>query len=97
MSYVSIFELGGIGCGKSTISKFFAQDLKFKVIDCDEISREVVQPGEPAYHKIIQTFGQEVINPETKELNRKALAAVVFNDPAQRSKLNRLMAKPITL
>lgn len=86
-----------MGCGKSTISRFFKDDLKFKVIDCDEVAREVVQIGEPAYKEIIRVFGEGVINSETKELDRKALAKIAFSNDTQRRKLNKLMAKPIAL
>ena len=48
---------GGIGTGKSTVSRMF-RDLGCLIIDADILAREVVEPGEPAYAKIAAEFGE---------------------------------------
>ncbi|KAJ3089090.1 hypothetical protein HK102_007223 [Quaeritorhiza haematococci] len=77
---------GGIATGKSTASCMFAeQDLP--IVDADLIAREVVQPGQPAYNKIVKTFGTEILK-DDHQIDRPKLGALVFNDAAARKNLN---------
>ena len=80
---------GGIASGKSTVSQVFAQ-LGAKVLDADQVSREVVLPGQPAWLKLQQAFGPEFFFPDG-ELNRSKLRRLVFADPEERSKLNAIV------
>lgn len=70
---------GGIGSGKSTVSRRLAQ-LGAVVVDADLIAREVVEPGEPALQEIRERFGDEVFSLDGA-LDRPALGRVVFGDP----------------
>jgi len=79
---------GGIGSGKSTVSRLF-RDLGCLIIDADTIAREVVEPGEPAWRAIVEAFGREVLLPDG-QLDRKGLGTLVFADPAKRRTLNAL-------
>lgn len=56
------------------------------VIDADELARDVVKPGRPAWREIVKSFGWTVLNPD-RTLNRHALGAIVFGN---RTKLRRL-------
>ena len=76
---------GSIATGKSTVSQMFAH-LGARVIDADLLAREVVVPGQPAYAKIVEEFGPSVVQ-EDGDLDRKALGAVVFADPAKLTKV----------
>ena len=76
---------GGIATGKSTVAKMFKQ-CGAVVIDADELARDVVKPGKPAWREIVSTFGKTVLNSD-RTINRRALGAIIFND---RSKLRRL-------
>ena len=76
---------GGVATGKSTVAKLFEQCGAI-VIDADELARDVVKPGKPAWREIVSTFGKTVLNSD-RTINRRALGAIVFND---RSKLRRL-------
>ena len=76
---------GGVATGKSTVAKMFKQ-CGAVVIDADELARDVVRPGKPAWREIIETFGKTVLNPD-RTINRRALGAIVF---ANRAKLHRL-------
>lgn len=76
---------GGIGTGKSTVSRMF-RDLGCLIIDADLLAREVVEPGEPAYAKIVAEFGKEVLDPDG-HIDRKKLGALVFGDEAKRKRL----------
>ena len=71
---------GGIGTGKSTVSRMF-RDLGCLIIDADLLAREVVEPGEPAYAKIVAEFGKQVLDADG-QIDRKTLGALVFGDEA---------------
>jgi len=70
---------GGLGAGKTTIAGLF-QDCGAKVIDADQLARDVVKPGKPAWKEIKKQFGNGVFHSD-KTLNRQALAQVVFPNP----------------
>jgi dephospho-CoA kinase len=80
---------GTIGTGKSTVARMFAELGAF-VIDHDKISREVVEPGRPAWQAIADYFGSAVLNAD-RSINRQALAGIVFSDPAKLQKLNSIV------
>ncbi|WIV10519.1 dephospho-CoA kinase [Proteiniborus sp. MB09-C3] len=80
---------GGIGTGKSTVSKII-RDRGFPIIDADVIAREVVEIGEVAYLKIIETFGEQILNND-KSIDRKKLGNIVFCNPDSRLALNRIV------
>ena len=77
---------GGIASGKSTVSNILIQK-GYDLIDADLIARGIVRIGEPAYMKIIEEFGTEILL-ENKEINRKALGEIIFNNKNKRNKLN---------
>lgn len=79
---------GGIATGKSTVSEILKNN-GYTVIDADIIAREVVRIGKPSYEKIKESFGNEVLL-ENKEINRKKLGSIVFNDIYKLSLLNEL-------
>lgn len=80
---------GGIGSGKSAVSRLFEQRA-VTVIDADLVAREVVEPGEPALDKITGRFGQDILLTDG-HLNRKALRKIVFATPKQRDWLEQLL------
>lgn len=80
---------GGIASGKSTVSNMI-KELKIPVIDADIIAREVVEVGEAAFQKIVDSFGSEILN-ETGSLDRKKLGAIVFNNKEKRLILNKIV------
>jgi dephospho-CoA kinase len=80
---------GGIGSGKSTVCKLFA-DLGVPVIDADEIGYQVVKPGRPGLRMITKVFGDEVLT-ESGELDRSRLRIQVFNNDAARKALENIL------
>jgi len=80
---------GTIGTGKSLVASIMSE-LGAEVIDTDEVSRIVVEPGTRGYKEIVETWGEKVINP-SNELDREKLADIVFNDEHQRKKLNSIL------
>ena len=89
MSNYIIGLTGGIGSGKTTISNLFS-DLGVDIIDADIIAREVVESGTFALNKIIQHFGEQVVD-NHDQLDRAALRQLVFNNPKERQWLNALL------
>lgn len=80
---------GGIGSGKSTVAKILT-DLGAVVIDADVIAREVLEPGQIGYENTILTFGESVLT-ESGSIDRKKLAEIVFQNPAQLAKLEAIV------
>ncbi len=80
---------GGIGTGKSTVSEFL-RELGAWIIDADLGAREVVKAPSPGLRRIRQVFGDAVLT-DRGELNRGALAAVVFADPQRLRQLNAIV------
>ena len=80
---------GGIASGKSTVAQLFAGH-GVPVIDLDEIAREVVAPGEPALAALVAEFGRDVLD-AAGALDRAALRARVFQDPAALNRLEALL------
>jgi dephospho-CoA kinase len=70
--------------------------LGARVLDADVLAREVVMPGQPAYLKIVEEFGPAVVQ-EDATLDRKALGAIVFADPARRKRLEEITHPAIGL
>jgi dephospho-CoA kinase len=79
---------GGIATGKSTVARLLA-DRGAAVVDADLLAREVVAPGSSGLGEIAALFGPAVLT-EAGELDRAALGAVVFADPAQRHRLEAI-------
>jgi dephospho-CoA kinase len=79
---------GGIASGKSTVSAMLAE-LGAEVIDADHIARQVVLPGTPAWCKIRDHFGPGVLHPDG-QLDRQALADMVFADKSKLALLNEI-------
>jgi len=80
---------GGIGSGKSTVAELFAQ-RGVPVIDTDVIARELVEPGEPALAEIAAAFGEGLVDSEGR-LDRARLRNLVFDDEAQRQRLEAIL------
>ena len=74
---------GSIATGKSTVATIL-KDLGAFIVDADAAAREVVAPGMKARDAIVRIFGHEILL-KTGEIDRQALARIVFNDAAMRS------------
>jgi dephospho-CoA kinase len=84
---------GGIGCGKSTVAAMFAS-LGAVTLNSDEIGRQMMQPGNVVYDRIVSGFGIEVVDASGK-LDRAKLADIVFNDPEKLKHLNAIVHAPV--
>jgi len=80
---------GGIGSGKSTVSKFLAH-LGAVVIDADKVGHEVFKPSTKAWQEVVDAFGQGIISADGT-IDRRKLGEIVFSNPGARAKLNQIM------
>ena len=80
---------GGIGSGKSTISRLFV-GLGIEVIDADEVSRDLVTPGSPALTALVARFGNHILNKDGV-LIRERLRGVIFTDPEAKHWVEQLL------
>ena len=80
---------GSIACGKSEFCNIL-RELGYLVIDCDDISHDVIKKGRVAYYEVIYEFGEGILNSE-KEINRKKLGKIVFDDLDKKKKLEDII------
>lgn len=88
MTYI-VGLTGGIGSGKSTIANLFAL-LDVPIIDADIVAREVVEKGSPLLTKIVEHFGQHILDKQGN-LDRTALRQIVFHSEQEKKWLNQLL------
>ncbi len=80
---------GGIGAGKSTVSKLLAE-RGAAIVDADQIARDLQSPGNPVLEQMAERFGAQIIN-EDSSLDRAAVAAIVFSDKSALDDLNAIV------
>jgi dephospho-CoA kinase len=80
---------GNIACGKSLVLKTLSE-LGAETFDADLVAHEVMRHGTPAWQAIVTRFGEGVIG-QDGEINRRALGAIVFADPAALEALDRIV------
>ncbi len=80
---------GGIGSGKSTVSKILA-DLGAFVIDADTVGHEIYLPGKAAWQQVTAAFGQDILA-EDQTIDRKKLGAIVFSSADALTQLNTIV------
>lgn len=84
---------GGIGCGKSTVASVL-RELGARVVDADQVAREVLAPGSPVLGKVVERFGPRILRADSS-LDRNRLADIVFGDPQALADLNAITHPPI--
>ena len=81
---------GGIASGKSTVTDAM-QELGAVILNADLVGHEAYEPGKPAYDDLIKAWGQAIVDPETKFIDRRKLGGIVFSDPAALHTLNSIV------
>ncbi len=89
MQALRIALTGGIGSGKSTVARMFA-DRGAALIDADAIARELSAAGGAAIEQIRATFGSQALD-AAGALDRARMRALIFSDPAQRARLEAIL------
>jgi dephospho-CoA kinase len=79
---------GGIGAGKSTVAALLVEHGA-ALVDADQVAREVVEPGGPAYQPLVDRFGTSILD-ESGRIDRPSLAAIAFGDPKALADLNAI-------
>jgi dephospho-CoA kinase len=85
---------GGIGSGKSTVSKIFRL-LGVPVFDSDSEAKDLYATDSVLKNQLIENFGNESYLPDGT-LNRPYLGSIVFNNPAKLNELNKLVHPRVT-
>jgi dephospho-CoA kinase len=80
---------GTIGSGKSTVAGFL-RDLGAKVIDADEVGHEVYLPGSLGWKDVVEAFGEGILSADGT-VDRHKFGEIVFKNPADLDRLNRIM------
>ena len=80
---------GGIGSGKSTVSRFLAE-LGAVAIDADRVGHEVLKSDAGAQQEVVATFGKHILTPDG-EIDRQRLGELVFGDTEALMRLNQIM------
>jgi dephospho-CoA kinase len=80
---------GGIGTGKSEVTRQLGA-LGAAVIDADRVGHEAYVPGSESWRQVVEVFGDDILRTDG-EIDRQKLGAIVFSDPDQLSRLNRIM------
>ncbi|VAW64963.1 Dephospho-CoA kinase [hydrothermal vent metagenome] len=86
---LTIALTGGIGCGKTTVCRLFSS-CGIPIIDTDIIARQLVEPGKIAYQEIVSSFANNILS-DDNTIDRKKLAARIFNNPQDRQKLESIL------
>jgi dephospho-CoA kinase len=79
---------GGIGAGKSLVAQYFAE-LGARVVDADGLARVAIERGSVGFDQVVERFGEEILR--DGDIDRKALAAIVFADPSARKDLEEIV------
>lgn len=88
-SMLTVGLTGGIGAGKSEVSRLLVE-CGAVLIDADKIAREVVEPGTPGLAAVVDVFGEDILTPDGS-LDRPKLGSIVFTDPDKLALLNSIV------
>jgi len=80
---------GSAGSGKSLVCEGFRR-IGLVTLDCDEIARQVVEPGRTAYNQVVKAFGAKIVSPD-RTLDRPALRRMIVSTKGGREKLESIL------
>ncbi len=81
---------GGMGSGKSMVAAFLARIAGWRVLDIDQVCREILAPDRPGWQALARTFGHDFFQPD-RQLDRKLLRRAIFRDPDLRGRIDALL------
>jgi dephospho-CoA kinase len=87
---VNVAVTGGLGTGKSTVSKILAATLETELLDTDELCRLQMLPGTEGFGKFRHTFGERFIQ-DDGTIDRLLLKQAIFEDGELRAKLESIL------
>jgi dephospho-CoA kinase len=80
---------GGIGSGKSTVSRFLAE-LGAVIINADKVGHEAYKPDTEVWREVVAAFGEQILTP-SGDIDRKKLGEIVFGNAEALARLNQIM------
>ena len=81
---------GGIGSGKSTVLNILEENYGAYIVETDKLAHHLMEPGQTAYEKIVEAFGQDILEEDGK-INRSVLGSIVFQEEAALNTLNGIV------
>ena len=85
---------GGIASGKTTITNYIRKHKNIPILDADNLSRELIKPNTYGYKKILDYFGNKIIDNENnleREINRKLLRNIIFKNSESKEWIEKLL------
>ena len=85
---------GGIASGKTTITNYIRKHKNIPILDADNLSRELIKPNTYGYKKILDYFGNKIIennNNSERAINRKLLRNIIFKDSESKEWIEKLL------
>ena len=85
---------GGIASGKTTITNYIRKHKNIPILDADDLSRELIKPNTYGYEKILNYFGNQIINNKNnseKTINRKLLRNIIFKNSKSKEWIEKLL------
>ena len=85
---------GGIASGKSTITNYIRKNKNIPIIDADHLSKELIQPNTYGYKKILEYFGNQIIdnkNKSEKAIDRKLLRNIIVKNSESKEWIEKLL------
>ena len=85
---------GGIASGKTTITNYIREHKNIPILDADNLSRELIKPNTYGYKKILEYFGNQIIDNKKnteKAINRKLLRNIIFKHPKSKEWIEKLL------
>jgi len=85
---------GGIASGKTTIINYIRKHKNIPILDADDLSRELIKPNTYGYQKILDYFGNKIIdnkNNSEREINRKLLRNIIFKNSESKEWIEELL------
>ena len=81
---------GGIASGKSLVNDILRDEYDATIISGDELGHQAYLPDTDAWKDILARWGDDLMNPDTREIDRRKLGGIVFADPAELAALNEI-------
>ena len=85
---------GGIASGKTTITNYIKKYKNIPILDADNLSRELIKPNTYGYKKILDYFGNEIIDNKNNSegaINRKLLRNIIFKQSESKEWIEKLL------
>ena len=82
---------GGIASGKSLVNEILRDEYDATIISGDELGHQAYLPDTDAWKDLLARWGEDLMNPESREIDRRKLGGIVFADPEELKALNEIM------